>query len=283
MLHGCFLLVTAGTLTAAGALGQSAPTPPATKPAPPATKPTAPAAKPSSPAPKSAAPAAASGAENQLTAQEKSEGWTLLFDGKDTKNFRGFKKPEIPSSWQVQDGCIVFTKKEGGGGDIMTKDQWDNFEFQTDWNVSEGGNSGMMWHVTEEGTYPWETGPEMQILDDAKHADGKSRLTSAGSCYALYAAPEGVVKPAGQWNTARITCVGSKVTLTLNGTKVVEFDTASDEYKDRLKKSKFAAMPMFGTKAKGHVALQDHGDVVKFRNIKVRPLDGQGKQVSTTK
>jgi hypothetical protein len=258
MLHGCLLLVTAGTLTAFAALGQPAQTAPAPTPAP--------------------APA-----QNQLSAAEKSEGWVLLFDGKDTKNFRGFKKAEIPGSWQVQDGCIVFTKKEGAGGDIMTKDQWDNFEFQADWNVSEGGNSGMMWHVTEEGTYPWETGPEMQILDDAKHADGKSRLTSAGSCYALYAAPEGVVKPAGQWNTARITCVGSKVTLTLNGTKVVEFDTASDEYKERLKKSKFASMPMFGTKTKGHVALQDHGDVVKFRNIKVRPLDAQGKQVSTTK
>jgi hypothetical protein len=228
-------------------------------------------APPTSPAP---TPPAA-GVNNQLTAAEKAAGWVLLFDGTNPgASFRGYKKQEVPAPWVVEDACLVL---RGSGGDLITKGEWDNFEFQTDWNVAEGGNSGLMWHVTEDGTYPWETGPEMQILDDAKHADGKSRLTSAGSCYALYAAPEGVVKPAGQWNTARIQCVGTTVKLFLNGQQVVSFDTRSDEYKERLKKSKFASMPLFGTKTKGHVALQDHGDVVKFRNIKVRLLDSQGK------
>lgn len=212
---------------------------------------------------------------NTLSAQEKSDGWVLLFDGTNAgKSLRGFKKEAMPDAWKVEDGCLVL---RGQGGDIITKDQWDNFEFQVDWNIAPGGNSGIMYRVTEDGTYPWETGQEMQVLDDAKHPDGKNRLTSAGSCYALYAAPEGVVKPAGEWNTARIVAVGPKITYYLNGTKVVEFDMSSAEYKERLAKSKFASMPMFGTKTKGHIALQDHGDVVKYRNVKVRPLGADGK------
>ncbi len=215
---------------------------------------------------------------NTLSPAERTSGWVLLFDGANAgTNLRGFKKDALPEAWKVEDGCIVL---RGQGGDIVTKNQWDNFEFQVDWNVADGGNSGIMYRVTEDGTYPWETGQEMQILDDVRHQDGKSRLTSAGSCYALYAAPEGVVKPAGEWNTARIVAVGPKITYYLNGTKVVDFDMSSAEYKDRVAKSKFASMPMYGTKSKGHVALQDHGDVVRFRNIKVRALDAEGKPVA---
>lgn len=215
-------------------------------------------------------PAAGDAAANTLSAKEKSEGWALLFDGKDAgKDLRGYRRPDMPKEWAVEDGAIVL---RGKGGDIVTKGEWADFEFQVDWKVAPGGNSGIMWHVSEEFGAPWETGPEMQVLDDARHPDGKSRLTSAGSCYALYAAPEGAVRPAGEWNTANIRVSGPKVTYTLNGTKTAEFDMSSKEWKDRVAGSKFASMKNFGTKASGHIALQDHGDVVMYRNMKIRPL-----------
>jgi hypothetical protein len=212
--------------------------------------------------------------QNVLTPDEAKAGWVLLFDGKDAgAHLRGYKKDAMPASWHVDDGELVL---KGKGGDIVTKDEYQDFELVLDWKISEGGNSGIMWHVTEDHGYPWETGPEMQILDDAKHPDGKSRLTSAGACYALYPAPEGAVKPVGQWNTARILAVGPKVTYWLNGTKTAEFDMSSKEWKDKLAGSKFKSMPDFATRAKGHIALQDHGDEVAFRNIKVRPIAPTG-------
>jgi len=213
---------------------------------------------------------ATSGAPNTLTAAEKAAGWKLLFDGTDpSAQLRGYRRAEFPKEWAVEDGCIVL---RGKGGDLVTKDQFKDFEFSCDWNVAPGGNSGIMWHVSEEFNYPWETGPEMQVLDDERHGDGKSRLTSAGACYALYPAPSGAVKPAGEWNRASIRCVGPKVTYTLNGVVTAEFDMSSQQWRDTGKGSKFASMPAFGTKSKGHIALQDHGDVVMYRNMKIRPL-----------
>ena len=208
--------------------------------------------------------------ENALTDAERKAGWILLFDGKAAgAKLRGFKRADFPSEWAVEDGCIVL---RGKGGDLVTKDQFTDFEFSCDWNVAPGGNSGIMWHVSEEFSYPWETGPEMQVLDDERHGDGKSRLTSAGACYGLYPAPVGAVRPAGEWNTAVIRVEGPKVTYTLNGVKTAEFDMSSQEWKDKVKGSKFASMPNFATRPSGHIALQDHGDVVKYRNLKVRPI-----------
>ena len=211
--------------------------------------------------------------QNELTAAEKSAGWVLLFDGDHAgEHLRAYKGDKVPDAWKVEDDCLVL---RGKGGDLVTKDEYKDFEFSIDWKISEGGNSGIMWRVTEDHGYPWETGPEMQVLDDAKHADGKSRLTSAGACYALYPAPEGAVKPAGQWNTARILVVGPKVTYTLNGVKTAEFDMSSQEWKDKLANSKFKSMPDFGKRPAGHIAIQDHGDVVWYRNIKIRPIGAQ--------
>jgi len=198
------------------------------------------------------------------------DGWVVLFDGKDAgKELRGFKRADLPADWKVEDGALVL---RGKGGDIVTKGEYQDFEFTVDWKVAPGGNSGIMWHVSEDFNYPWETGPEMQVLDDALHADGKSRLTSAGACYALYPAPAGAVKPAGEWNTAYIKVVGPKVVYRLNGVTTAEFDMSSKEWKDRIAGSKFASMKDFATKSTGHIALQDHGDVVMYRNMKVRPL-----------
>lgn len=209
-------------------------------------------------------------APNTLSDAEKAEGWVLLFDGKDAaKELRGYRRPDMPKEWAVEDGALVL---RGRGGDIVTKGQWSDFEFRVDWKVAPGGNSGIMWRVSEEFGAPWETGPEMQVLDDAMHADGKSRLTSAGACYALYPAPEGAVRPAGEWNTAVIRAIGPTVTYTLNGVRTAAFDMSSKDWKDRVAASKFASMKNFGSRSSGHVALQDHGDVVMFRNMKVRPL-----------
>lgn len=198
------------------------------------------------------------------------DGWVVLFDGKDAgKELRGYKRADMPPEWKVEDGALVL---RGKGGDIVTKGEYGDFEFTVDWQVAPGGNSGIMWHVSEEFNNPWETGLEMQVLDDERHNDGKSRLTSAGACYALYPAPTGAVKPAGQWNTAYIKVVGPKVLYRLNGVTTAEFDMSSKEYKDRVAGSKFASMKAFGTKSSGHIALQDHGDVVMYRNMKIRPL-----------
>ena len=207
---------------------------------------------------------------NTLSAAEVKDGWVLLFDGKDaSKSFRGFKRTDTPKEWTVEDGAIVL---RGKGGDLATKDEYSDFEFAIDWKITSGGNSGIMWRSSEDFGAPWETGPEMQVLDDAKHADGQSPLTSAGACYALYPAPKGATKPVGEWNHAEISAIGPKVTYTLNGVKTAEFDLSSKEWKDKVAGSKFASMKAFGTKDKGHIVLQDHGDVVMYRNIKIRPI-----------
>ena len=198
------------------------------------------------------------------------DGWVVLFDGTDAaRQLRGYKRADMPAEWKVEDGALVL---RGKGGDIVTKGEYQDFEFTVDWKVAPGGNSGIMWHVSEEFGSPWETGLEMQVLDDERHGDGKSRLTSAGACYALYPAPTGAVKPAGEWNTAYIKVVGPKVLYRLNGVTTAEFDMSSKEYKDRVAGSKFASMKAFGSRSTGHIALQDHGDVVMYRNMKVRPL-----------
>ncbi len=218
---------------------------------------------------------AAPAAPNTLTAAEKAAGWKLLFDGTDpSAHLRGYRRAEFPKEWAVEDGCIVL---RGKGGDLVTREEYGDFEFACDWKVAPGGNSGIMWHVSEEFGAPWETGPEMQVLDDERHGDGKSRLTSAGACYALYAAPAGAVKPAGEWNHAVIRCMGPKVTYMLNGVVTADFDMSSQQWKDTVKGSKFASMPAFGTKSRGHIALQDHGDVVMYRNLKVRPVASDAK------
>jgi len=212
-------------------------------------------------------------APNRLSDDEQAAGWKLLFDGEAATGFRSFKKPTFPDKgWEVTEGTL-HVKAQGGGGDIVTRDEYENFEFACDWKVAPGANSGIIYLATEEGfEYPWQTGPEMQILDNSKHADGKSPLTSAGSLYALIACPKDVSKPVGEWNSARVLKKGNHVEHWLNGVKVVEYELGSPEIKKLIEGSKFKAMPAFMTKAKGRIALQEHGDDVWFRSIKVREL-----------
>lgn len=213
--------------------------------------------------------------ENSLTDAEREEGWKLLFDGKSMEHFRGFRKDEVPASWRVEDGAITLAGK--GAGDIVTKEQYDDFELSIDWRIAEGGNSGIFYHVSEDTAYAatFHSGPEMQILDDERHPDAKKGVNGnrqAGSLYDLLPLTTPAVKPAGEWNTARLKVKDKKVEHWLNGKKVVEYELGTPEWDAMIAKSKFATMKGFGAEGKGHIALQDHGDRVSFRNIKIRPL-----------
>jgi hypothetical protein len=210
---------------------------------------------------------------NQLSKEERKAGFKLLFDGKTTKGWRAYGKKEVPPSWKVVDGSLALVEK--GGADLMTVAQYDNFELLIDWKVAEGGNSGIMYRVAESKGPPYVTGPEYQVLDDARHPDankGKEGTHRAGALYDLYPPAKNVVKPAGEWNTTKIILDGSKVEHWLNGEKVVEAEIGSEDWNKRVAASKWATHAQFGKVPKGHIDLQDHGDKVEFRNIKLRVI-----------
>ncbi|AKD02306.1 DUF1080 domain-containing protein [Pontibacter korlensis] len=213
--------------------------------------------------------------DNSLTRNEKSEGWVLLFDGESMEHWRGFKKDDVPAAWQIEDGAIALVGK--GGGDIVTKNEYQNFELMLDWKISEGGNSGIFFNVSEDPkfNYTFQTGPEMQIIDDERHPDakqGKNGNRKAGSNYDLHPLSEPAVKPAGEYNTVRLVVKDGNVEQYLNGKKVVAYTLWSPEWERMVQESKFISMPDYGRYKSGHIALQDHGDKVWFKNIKIRPL-----------
>lgn len=196
--------------------------------------------------------------------------WVVLFDGTSADNFRGYRKGAMPESgWEVVDGTLHH-KAGGGGGDIVTRGRYGDFELEFEWKVAEGANSGVMYRVSEEESAPYLTGSEYQILDNAKHADGKNPKTSAGAIYALYACEKDVTKPVGEWNQTKIVLKGKKVEHWLNGTKVVEAEIGSEDWKARVADSKFKDWPKFGTKDLGSIVFQDHGDDVWYRNIRIK-------------
>lgn len=206
---------------------------------------------------------------NTLTAAERAAGWRLLFDGKTIDQWRGFKSQTLPAGWQAVDGALTRVRR---AGDIISIDQFGDFDFMFDWKVAPGGNSGVMFYVTEEGAATYHTGPEYQILDNGAHADGKNVLTSSASCYALYAPPRDVTRPIGEWNQGRIVANKGRVQHWLNGEKTVEYDMNSDEWKAKVLASKFKEWPGFGLARRGHLALQEHGSLVAYRNLKIRTL-----------
>lgn len=210
---------------------------------------------------------------NSLTAQERQQGWRLLFDGRSLRGWRGFKGPEVPQAWKVEDGAMAYVPGNDDRGDIMTQEEFQNFELRLQWKISEGGNSGIFFHVSPDKDWSWQTGPEMQVLDNQGHADGKSPLTSAGSNYALHAPSSDVTRPVGEWNQVRLLVDGSHVEHWLNGVKIVEYELWSEDWKQRVQASKFKDMEDYGLARRGHIVLQDHGDKVWFRDIKIRPLD----------
>jgi hypothetical protein len=206
---------------------------------------------------------------NTLTKEEKSQGFHLLFDGRTGKGWRGYRKDALPSGWQVVDGALT---RVAEGGDIVSDREYANFELRLQWKIEKGGNSGIMYRVSEDMEDTYETGPEMQVLDDANNHEGSNPLVAAGSNYGLYPAEPGHVKPAGEWNDVRIVVDGPHVEHWLNGTKVVTYELWGDDWKARVAGSKFKQWPRFGLNKSGHIALQDHDFRVSYRSIRLRTL-----------
>ncbi len=216
-----------------------------------------------------------SSGSNGLTNEEKSEGWKLLFDGKTTNGWHKYGNSPVGAAWKIKDDCLYLDTTNKDAGDIVTDEEYENFHLQVEWKISKNGNSGIFFYINEDKSkynYPWETGIEMQVLDNDGHADGKIRTHHAGDLFDIIASSKETVKPVGEWNLAEIKCVNGKLDFYLNGVNTVSTTLWDDNWKKMVAGSKFKSMPAFGTYRKGRIGLQDHGNEVCFRNIKIRKL-----------
>ena len=211
---------------------------------------------------------------NQLTTSESLSGWKLLFDGESTAGWRNYGKDELSSGWKVLDGALV--RSERGAGDIVTTEKYKAFELSLEYNISPGGNSGLMFHVLENGNPPWHSGPEIQIQDNQAGRDPQK----SGWLYQLYKPGRDntsgetidATRPAGQWNQLYVRIAPNQCEVSLNGVMYYRFKLGDQQWKDLVAKSKFANIAGFGAAGEGHLCLQDHGDLVSYRNIKIRKL-----------
>lgn len=214
--------------------------------------------------------AQASSSAAQPATGQSAGAWQSLFDGRSLDAWRGYQATSLPAGWKVAAGTFM---KEGTTGDIITKAQYGDFELEFEWKIARGGNSGVFYRATEEYNRVYWSGPEYQLLDDANAPDGRSRLTSAGAVHSLYPAPDGILKPAGEWNASRIVARGTHVEHWLNGQKLLEYENGSPEWAAKVKASKFGVWPNFGRASRGHIAIQgDHAGELAFRNVRVREL-----------
>src|SRR6516165_1554751 len=203
-------------------------------------------------------------------AQQTKTTWRPLFDGTSMNAWRGYKTDTFPAGWHIVDGTLA---KETPVGDIVSKEEFGDFELELEWKIGEAGNSGIFYRGTEEYNRIYWSAPEYQLLDDIKAEDNKTRLTCAGAAYALYPSPEGHLKPVGEWNQTRIVAKGAHVEHWLNGFKLLEYELWSPDWEAKVKSSKFNVYPNFGRAKKGHIALQgDHAGMLAFRNIRVREI-----------
>jgi len=214
---------------------------------------------------------------NTLSDKEKKAGWRLLFDGRTTAGWRGYRSKTMPASWKVEKGSLLSRPQKGQSrGDIITVEQFDDFELVLEWKMTRGNNSGVIYRATEEHANVWESGPEFQILDNAGHLDGLNRLASAGACYAVFSPAKDVTRPLGQWNQTRIVARGKHVEHWLNGEKMLEYDIDSKRWQAHVKTSKFFQTAYgrgnWGRAPKGYIGLQDYGGAIEYRNIKLRPI-----------
>jgi len=218
-------------------------------------------------------------APNTLTKKEKKEGWKLLFDGKTTEGWHTYLKDSVGSKWQVKDGTLTFdpSQPKEGGGDIVTNDEYENYELALEWKISKGGNSGIIFDIQEDPKFgaTYLTGPEMQVLDNINAEDNKKENHLAGCLYDMSGdASVSKPKPVGEWNQVRILQDKGKLTFWLNGTKTFEGQIGSEEWNHMVANSKFSnkAFSDFAKVAKGKIALQEHPGSSQWRNIKIRPL-----------
>jgi len=204
-----------------------------------------------------------------LTAEEKRAGWKLLFDGKTSAGWKNFKSDKLSAGWQIKDGVLTIADASTAG-DIVSDEKFEWFELKLEFNLGKGQNSGVMYHVADDGDAVWHSGPEIQLYDHPK----QEGIQTSGMLYELYSSPVDTAKPSGQWNELRI-LVSPKVCSTwVNGAKYYDYVLGSEDFKARVAKSKFAQYPNFGKLGKGRIAIQgDHGNV-SFRNIKIRPIKG---------
>ncbi|GAB3780068.1 hypothetical protein GCM10028818_31600 [Spirosoma horti] len=226
-------------------------------------------------------------APNTLSAQEKKDGWKLLFDGKTTNGWRGAYKDAFPAKgWNVADGLLTIQKSDGSEsqsfGDIVTDGEYSDFDLMFDFKLTEGANSGVKYFVAEQSPKPKGSafGLEFQVLDDDKHPDaklGRDGNRTVGSLYDLIPASSKKANPIGEWNTGRVVSKGQHVEHWLNGKKVVDYERGSEKFRQLVAMSKYKAPEYnangrFGEAPKGHILLQDHGNQVSFRNIKIKTL-----------
>jgi hypothetical protein len=218
---------------------------------------------------------------NMLTDAEKTEGWELLFDGQSVKGWHKYGGAAVGSAWKVADGTLYLdtTIKENwqikDGGDIISDDEFENFHLKLEWKIAKDGNSGIIFYIHEDTAkyeWPWMTGPEMQVLDNAGHPDSKIIKHRAGDLYDLISCSKETVKPAGEWNLAEIKCVNGKLDFFLNGENVVSTMMWDDNWNKLVAGSKFKQWPGFGTYKKGRIGLQDHGNTVWYRNVMIKKL-----------
>ena len=208
-----------------------------------------------------------------LTDAERQAGWRLLFDGASMDQWRGYQKPDATGlRWMIKDGCLALPAADGtdthGERDLITKQQFTDFELSFEWNISRGGNSGVKYLVTE--SHESAIGHEYQIIDDERHEDATLRNRRTASFYDVLAAPAAHPRPAGEFNTGRILVTGTHVEHWLNGVKVLEYELGSDALRSAVAGSKFKDIAGFDQPGAGHLLLQDHGAAICFRNIKVR-------------
>jgi len=196
--------------------------------------------------------------------------WQWLFDGKLNDSFRGWRSDGLPEGWHVAHGTLA---KKGSVDDLVTREQFGNFELTLEWKIGKRGNSGIFYRGTREYDHIYWSAPEYQLLDDENAPDGRNRLTAAGAAYALYAAPAGVVKPFGKWNTARIVCTGNHVEHWMNGQLVVAYDLQSADWTAKVAASKFSQYPNYGLAMRGFIGIQgDHSGALALRRIRIREL-----------
>jgi hypothetical protein len=212
---------------------------------------------------------------NSLSEQESANGWKLLFNGKDFNGWHGYNMEGIPVFWIVEDQTLTMTTTGGGENqDIITDEKYKDYAFSVEYKLTQGSNSGIIFQVEEDPKYkfPYETGPEIQIIDDEGWPGGLENWQISGANYAMYPPKANAGKPVGEWNHILLVVNGNHVTHLLNGEVVVEYEKYSDEWQELRKSGKWNEFPDYGNFDEGHISLQNHGTKVWFRNIKIKKL-----------